>query len=272
MRVRQTYKNSKKPVVSAVVLCLIVVCCLCCELIMTKDPAYPDLEHYDLAPCREFLFGTDALGRDIFSMIWYGGRISLWIGVEATLISFVLAVLIGTVSGSAPVWLDALLMRMTEILVGVPGLLSVILLQAALGQANVCSIAFAIGATGWMSMAKIVRTEVRQIRNREYILAARCMGGSFFYVLRTHLLPNFLPSILFMSVMNIRSAIAAEAALSFMGIGLPIETVSWGSMLSLAEKPLLHNSWWVVLFPGGFLTVTLVCITNIGNYMRRSRK
>lgn len=263
--------HSDRPTISAVILFLIFICCLCAELMMTKDPAYLDLEHSNTAPCREFLFGTDTLGRDIFSMIWYGGRISLRIGIEAALISAVLAVVIGTVSGSAPLWVDALLMRLTEILLSVPGMLSVILLQAAFGQANAGSIAFAIGATSWMSMAKIVRTEVRQIRNQEYIVAAKCMGGRFFYVLWRHLAPNFLPSIMFMAVMNIRSAIAAEAALSFMGIGLPIETVSWGSMLSLAEKALPGSSWWVVLFPGGFLTVTLLCITNIGNDIRKNK-
>lgn len=264
-------RDKGQPVVSAMVLFLIGICCLFCELIMTKDPLYLDLEHYDLAPCREFLFGTDALGRDIFSMIWYGGRISLGIGIEAAFISFVLAVVIGALSGSAPAWADALLMRLTEILFSVPGLLLVILLQAAFGEASAGSIALPIGATSWMSMAKIVRTEVRQIRNQEYIVAAKCMGGRFFYVLWRHLAPNFLPSIMFMAVMNIRSAIAAEAALSFMGIGLPIETVSWGSMLSLAEKALPGSSWWVVLFPGGFLTVTLLCITNIGNDIRKNK-
>lgn len=264
-------KKRKKgqPTVSAVVLLLIGSGCLFCELIMTKDPAYLDLEHYDLAPCREFLFGTDALGRDIFSMIWYGGRISLWIGMEAAFISLVLAVVIGALSGSAPAWADALLMRLTEILFSVPGLLPVILLQAAFGQASAGSIALAIGATSWMHMAKIIRTQVRQLRGCEYILAARCMGGSFFYVLRRHLLPNFIPAVMFMAVMNMRSAIAAEAALSFMGMGLPVETVSWGSMLSLSEKALLSHSWWVVLFPGAFLTVTMLCVTNIGNYLRK---
>lgn len=262
-------RDKGQPVVSAMVLFLIGICCLFCELIMTKDPLYLDLEHYDLAPCREFLFGTDALGRDIFSMIWYGGRISLGIGIEAAFISFVLAVVIGAFSGSAPAWADALLMRLTEILFSVPGLLLVILLQAAFGEASAGSIALAIGATSWMSMAKIVRTQVRQLQGCEYILAARCMGGSFFYVLRRHLLPNFIPVVMFMAVMNIRSAIAAEAALSFMGIGLPVETVSWGSMLSLSEKALFSHSWWVVLFPGAFLTVTMLCVTNIGNYLRK---
>lgn len=262
-------RGSGRPVFSAVILLLILSGCLCCELIMTKDPAYLDLEHANTAPCREFLFGTDTMGRDIFSMIWYGGRISLGIGLTASFLSAAAAVFYGTLSASAPAWIDAMMMRAAEILYSVPGLLFVILLQGVLGPADAVSIAFVIGITGWMSMAKIVRTQVCQIQNQEYILAARCMGGSFFYVLGKHLLPNLVPSILYMAVMNIRSAIAAEAALSFMGMGLPVETVSWGSMLSLSEKALLSSSWWVVVFPGAFLTVTLVCITNLGNYARK---
>ena len=113
-----------KPVVSAVILSLIVLACLFCELIMTKDPTYLDLAHCSTAPCREFLFGTDTMGRDIFSMIWYGGRLSLFIGVGSTVISTLLAILFGAVSGLAPKWLDALLMRLTEILLSVPNLCS----------------------------------------------------------------------------------------------------------------------------------------------------
>ena len=109
-----------KPVVSAVILSLIVLGCLFCELIMTKAPAYLDLAHCSTASCREFLFGTDTMGRDIFSMIWYGGRLSLFIGVGSTVISTLLAILFGAVSGLAPKWLDALLMRLTEILLSVP--------------------------------------------------------------------------------------------------------------------------------------------------------
>ena len=120
-----------KPVASAMILSLIVLGCLFCELIMTKAPAYLDLAHCSTAPCREFLFGTDTMGRDIFSMIWYGGRLSLFIGVGSTVISTLLAILFGAVSGLAPKWLDALLMRLTEILLSVPNLLLVIFLQAS---------------------------------------------------------------------------------------------------------------------------------------------
>ena len=113
-----------------------------------------------------------------------------------------------------------------------------------------------------------MRTEVRQLRASEYVIAAKCMGGSFFHILRRRLAPNFFSSILFMVVMNVRSAIIAESTLSFMGLGLPIEVVTWGSMLSLAEKALMTDAWWILLIPGAFLVVTLLCITNLGDYLR----
>ncbi len=259
-----------KPVLATVFLFLIVTGCLACNLIITKDPTYMDLSNFNQSPNREFLFGTDTMGRDIFSMIWSGGRISLWIGIFSTIISTFLAILFGAVSGNAPQWADTLLMRLTEILLSVPNLLMVLLIQAILGKASVLSISFVIGITSWMSIAKVVRIEVRQLRSSEYVIASKCMGGSFFHILWNHLTPNFISSIMFMVVMNIRSAIIAESTLSFMGIGLPIETISWGSMLSLSEKALLTNSWWIILIPGGFLLATLLCITSFGNYLQRN--
>lgn len=262
------------PWVSLAVLAVIVLGCLACDLLMTHDPTYLDLAHCSEAPNGTFFFGTDALGRDLFSGIWYGGRISLTIGVLATLLSTAVATVYGTVSGLAPQWLDTLLMRLTELFLSVPNLLLIVFLQAILGQANAVSISVTIGLTSWASIAKIVRTEVRQLRHSEYVLAARAMGGGFFHVLVRHLFPNFFSAILFMVVMNLRGAIVAESTLSFLGLGLPLEAVSWGSMLSLSEKALLSGAWWVILLPGAFLIAVLLCVTNLGNYLRRqaSRK
>ena len=195
--------------------------------------------------------------------------LSLLIGFLSAGISPALAALFGTVSGLAPRRLDELLMRLTEIFLSIPSLLLIVLLQAVLGKAGVVSLSVVIGVTGWTGMAKVVRAEVRRLRESEYVLAAKCMGAGFFHVLRRHLAPNFFSSIMFMSVMSIRSAIAAESTLSFMGIGLPVEVVTWGSMLSLSEKALLSGAWWIILIPGFFLVATLCCITNIGDYVRR---
>lgn len=261
--------KQKKPVVSTVILGAIILGCLGCRFIMTKDPAYMDLANYSHAPDGEFLFGTDTMGRDIFSMIWYGGRISLAVGFLSTVISTGIAVVFGAVSGCAPRWVDEILMRLTEIFLSVPSLLIIILLQAVLGKVTIWSLSLVIGVTSWTGIAKIVRTEVMQLKHSEYVLAARNMGGGFFYILVRHLIPNFLSSIMFMVVMNVRGAIVAESTLSFMGIGLPLEEISWGSMLSLADQALLNGAWWIILIPGVFLVVTLMCVTNIGEYLKK---
>lgn len=267
---KKKYNTERIPFFSLLLLGILVSGCLFAELLATKDPAYMDLMHYTLPPDTEFWFGTDTLGRDIFSCIWYGGRISLFIGFFSTAISTTIAVIYGTLSGIAPDWLDTLLMRLTEILLSVPSLLVIIFLQAILGDANVWSVSIVIGITSWYSIAKIVRTEVRQLRHSEYVIAAKCMGGGFFHILRCHYIPNFISSIMFMVVMNIRSAIVAESTLSFMGLGLPLGIISWGSMLSLAENALMTRAWWIILIPGIFLVTLLMCMTNIGNWLRRN--
>lgn len=268
IRMKKWYQG--KPVVSMGILLLIVLGCLFAECLMTKDPTFMDLLNYNKAPDGEFWFGTDTMGRDIFSMIWYGGRISLLIGALSTVISTFIAIVVGSFSGAASQWIDNLVMRFTEIFLSIPSLLLVILLQAIMGKANIVSLSVVIGITSWTSIAKVVRTEVRQIRNSEYVIASRCMGGSFFHILWKHLTPNFVSSIMFMVIMNVRSAIISESTLGFMGIGLPLEVISWGSMLSLAEKALMTSSWWIILVPGVFLVVTLLCLTNIGNYLRKN--
>lgn len=261
--------RQKRPVLSFAVLALLVLGCLAAPLIAPGDPGYLDLLHTSQAPGGEFLFGTDAMGRDLFRCIWHGGRVSLFIGFLSTLISTAIAVVYGAVSGVSSPGVDSAMMRLTEILLSVPELLTVLFLQAIWGVATPVSIAVIIGLTSWYSIAKVVRTEVRQLRGSEYVIASRAMGGRFAHILGQHLAPNFFSSIMFMVVMNVRSAIVAESTLSFLGMGLPIDTVSWGSMLSLSERALMTGSWWVILIPGAFLVALLLSLTEIGNWLRR---
>lgn len=261
--------RQKRPVLSFAVLALLVLGCLAAPLIAPGDPGYLDLLHTSQSPGREFLFGTDAMGRDLFRCIWHGGRVSLFIGFLSTLISTAIAVVYGAVSGVSSPGVDSAMMRLTEILLSVPELLTVLFLQAIWGVATPVSIAVIIGLTSWYSIAKVVRTEVRQLRGSEYVIASRAMGGRFAHILGQHLAPNFFSSIMFMVVMNVRSAIVAESTLSFLGMGLPIDTVSWGSMLSLSERALMTGSWWVILIPGAFLVALLLSLTEIGNWLRR---
>lgn len=260
----------EKPYISIIILGLIITGCIFSSFIMNHDPKYMDLINSNTAPNKVFYFGTDSMGRDIFSMIWYGGRVSLFIGLFSTLISTVIGIVYGCISGTSSEFIDDMMMRFTEIILTIPSILIIIFVQAILGNSNPVSISIVIGITSWMNIAKIVRSEVRQIRNSEYILAAKAMGGNFFYLTKQHLLPNFTASIMFMVVTNVGGAIGTESTLSFLGIGLPLEVISWGSMLSLAEEALLKNEWWIILIPGLFLVTTLVCITNIGNYIRKN--
>ena len=257
------------PYLSMIILTIIVSGCLLSNLVMTHDPKFMDLANSNVSPNNIFYFGTDSMGRDIFSGIWYGGKISLFIGIFSTIISTAIAIIYGSISGMAPEWIDDVMMKAIEIFLSIPSILVIIFVQAIIGSSSPISISIVIGVVSWMNIAKIIRSEVRQIRNSEYILAAKIMGGKFFYIVKQHLIPSFVSSIMFMVVSNIGSAIGTEATLSFLGIGLPIEIISWGSMLSLAQDALLSNYWWIIVIPGVFLVTTLVCIANIGNYMRR---
>ena len=258
------------PLVSVFILAGIIFGCAAAGLMANHDPAHFYLDHLGEAPGMTFYFGTDSLGRDIYSSIWYGGRRSLCIGFIGMAVSSVVGILYGCLSGIAPSQLDMLFMRMAELLSSIPAILLDMVLLACISTPDVVSVAVVIGVTSWMNLARMVRNEVRKIRNSDYVLASRCMGGGFLHILRWHLVPNFLPSVMFMIISSIGSAILMESTLSFLGLGLPVESISWGSMLSLSQRALLTNSWWVILMPGLFIISTLLCITNIGHYLRRT--
>ena len=261
------------PVASVTILSVIIIGCIICDIFIPYDPTRMMLDQISQPPSGAHIFGTDTLGRDLFSVVWHGGRISITVGLLATFISTVIAVIYGTAAGLAGKWADDLLMRFTEILLSIPQILMVIFIQAIWGDATVLSISVVIGITGWMAVAKMVRNEVKQLRNAGFVLAARTMGAGFFYILRKHLIPNFMSAIMFMIVTNIGSAIAMEATLSFMGLGLPTDIISWGSLMSLSQRAMLTGAWWILLIPGIFLVVTLICITDIGEYLRtRNRR
>ena len=238
-------KLKGKPVFSMVLLFLIVLGCVFANVVANHDPSGFYLQNLNTPPGKEFIFGTDSLGRDIYSLIWYGGRVSLVIGLLGAAIITVIGVTYGCISGTAGPKVDSVLMRFTEMCGSIPTLLLILILSAVL-QAS----------------------EVRQIRNSDYVMYARLCGGSFGYVMYHHLIPNFVSAIMFVVISSISSCITMESTLSFLGLGLPADVVSWGSMLSLANKALIMNTWWVIVIPGVFLVITLMCITSMGSFVR----
>ena len=262
-------RNRKFPKIALIVLGLIICASLFADWIAPYPPDQMDPGAVNLPPGREHLLGTDNLGRDLLTMILYGGRYSIAIGLCSALISTAVAVVYGAVSGLAPRWADDFLMRFSELMLSIPSILLILFLQAMWGKATWVSLSVIIGLTSWPNISKIVRSEVRQIGESDYILAARTMEGGFWYILRRHLLPNFVSSVMFMVVTNIGQAMITESTLSFLGLGLPLTTVSWGSLLSMSQEVLLTGCWWLIIIPGVVLVTTLVCVTEIGEYIRK---
>lgn len=261
--------RKKLPVVSMGILLFIIVCCIFANLLTTYAPSQMDSAAIGMPPSKEHILGTDTLGRDLFCLLLYGGRASICIGLFSGLISTVIAVIYGAVSGLAGEKLSDLMMRFAEFVMSIPSILLIIFFQAIWGKATVFSLAVIIACVSWMNISKIVRSEVRQIRQSDYVLAARTMEGGFWYILRQHLLPNFVSSIMFMVVTNIGQAMITESTLSFLGLGLPLTTVSWGSLMSLSQEALLSGCWWLIVIPGFVLVITLVCVTELGESVRR---
>ena len=179
------------------------------------------------------------------------------------------AVVYGAVSGLAGEKISDLMMRFAEFVMSIPSILLIIFFQAIWGKATVFSLSVIIACVSWMNISKIVRSEVRQIRQSDYVLAAGIMEGGFWYIFRRHLLPNFVSSIMFMVVTNIGQAMITESTLSFLGLGLPLTTVSWGSLMSLSQEALLSGYWWIIVIPGFVLVTTLACVTDLGESVRR---
>ena len=272
-------KKKGFPLKSVILLSLVALACLGAGLLSPFDANFMDSSAFSKPPGTPsgaaevmgtvHLLGTDHMGRDLLTLLLYGGRTSLYIGLLSGALSTTIAVVYGTLAGLASERISDLLMRVTDLLMSVPSILIVLFLQAIWGNPTATSIAVVIAVTHWMNMSKVVRSEVRQIRNSDYVLAAKTMEAPFWYILVRHLLPNFISAIMFMVVTNIGQAIITESTLSFLGLGLPLTTVSWGRLMSMSENMLLSGCWWMILIPGLVLVTTLVCITNIGEYIRR---
>lgn len=215
-------------------------------------------------PSAEHWFGTDDLGRDVYARILFGARISLFIGIMAALIDFFIGIIYGGISGYMGGRVDNIMMRIVDILYGVPYLLIVILLMVVMGP-GLLTIIIALSATGWLGMARIVRGQVLQLKNSEYVLAARTMGARPWYIIRRHLLPNTLGIIIVQLTFTVPSAIFAEAFLSFLGLGVQPPLASWGVMANDALPTILSGHWWRLFFPAFFISFTMLAFNTLGD-------
>ncbi|MGA8943352.1 MAG: ABC transporter permease [Thermoactinomyces sp.] len=227
-----------------------------------------DLEYgRNLPPSSEHWFGTDDLGRDVFVRVCEGGKISLTIGLAAALIDLCIGVIYGGIAGYRGGRTDEIMMRIVDILWGLPYLLTVILLMVVFPP-GVSTIILALTVTGWLNMARLVRGQILQLKEQEFVLAAKTLGAGTGRLLFRHLLPNTAGPIIIMLTLTVPSAIFAEAFLSFLGLGVQAPVASWGTMINDALITVLSGEWWRLFFPSLFLCLTMLAFNAFGDGLR----
>ncbi|BDG33180.1 ABC transporter permease [Parageobacillus thermoglucosidasius] len=260
------FRKNKLAVFGLILLILLVIMAIFGPYMTKYDYATNDLMNTNQPPSSEHWFGTDELGRDIFARTWYGARISLFIGLAAALIDLVIGVLWGGIAGYRGGKTDEIMMRIADILYGVPYLLLVIILMVILGQ-GLGTMILAMTITGWVNMARIVRGQVLQLKNQEYVLAARTLGASTSRIMFKHLIPNAMGSILVTMTLTIPNAIFTEAFLSYLGLGVPQPLASWGTMASEGVQALQYYPW-RLFFPATFICLTIFAFNVVGDGLR----
>jgi dipeptide transport system permease protein len=221
----------------------------------------------NLEPSSEHWFGTDDLGRDVFVRVCEGGRISLTIGVMAALIDLLIGVIYGGIAGYRGGRTDEVMMRIVDVLWGLPYLLTVILLMVVMPP-GLGTIIIALTVTGWLNMARLVRGQVLQLKEQEFVLAARTLGAGTKRILFKHLIPNAMGPIIIMLTLTVPSAIFAEAFLSFLGLGVQAPVASWGTMINDSLITVLSGEWWRLFFPALFLCITMLAFNAFGDGLR----
>lgn len=258
--------------VAVAVLALMVLIAVFAPLIAPYDPGAQDLlvrlrpPAWTAAGDSSHLLGTDQLGRDILSRLCYGARISLLVGACAALLAGVVGSVIGLVAGFLGGWFDRILMRLADIQLAFPSILLALAIVGFLGS-GLWYVVLVLGFTGWVSYARVIRSEVLSLRTRDYVTEARAIGVRDLTIMRRHLLPNVLAPLATIGTLHVAAAIVAEASLSYLGLGVPKQTVTWGGMLSDGQL-YLGTSWWVAVFPGLALMITALAVNITGDVLR----
>jgi peptide/nickel transport system permease protein len=252
-----------------ILLALIVLLGLLAPMLAPYDPAaQPDIVALkDLPPSLAHPFGTDPYSRDVLSRVIYGTRLSLTIGLLATLVSLTLGVFYGAIAGYAGGLLDGVMMRVLDAFLAIPRLLLLLGILVAWPQLSVAAFILFLGLTGWFGLSRIVRGQVLALKHAEFVTAAQALGASKKRILVRHLLPNLISPIVVAATLGVAHVIVLEAGLSYLGIGVPQPLASWGNIIQDGADQ-VATLWWMSLFPGLFMVLTVMTLNVVGESLR----
>ena len=262
---RRLIKN-KAAVGGAIVLLILFILAALAPWIAPYPYAYQNLDLGASPPSADHLLGTDILGRDLYSRILYGARISLLVGFVATTVALFIGVTWGLIAGYFGGKIDTVMMRIVDVLYGIPFIIFIILLMVVFGR-NLWLLFIAIGAVEWLTMARIVRGQVLSLKNQEFILAAQAMGVNNFSMFKRHLLPNILGPIAVYATLTIPQVMLLESFLSFLGLGIQPPMSSWGTLIKDGVESMEEYSW-LLIYPGITFTITLFALNFFGDGLR----
>lgn len=259
-------KKDKTLVGGSILVLVFFIISLFAPLIAPYDPCDINIKEVLLPPCKKHIMGTDQLGRDVFSRVIWGSRISLKVGFIAVGISTIIGTLLGAIAGYYRSWIDNLIMRAVDVMLCFPTFFLILAVIAFL-EPSIWNIMIIIGLTGWTGVARLVRAEILSLREQEFVLAAKALGASNKRIVFVHILPNALAPVLVSATLGISGAILTESALSFLGIGVQPPIPSWGNILS-AGKDNIEIAWWLSLFPGIAILLTVLAYNLLGEGLR----
>ena len=257
---------NKAALAGGIIIFILMFLAIFAPWIAPHSYSYQNLELGAQPPSADFILGTDTLGRDLFSRILYGARVSLLVGFVATGVALIIGVSWGIVAGYFGGRVDSVMMRIVDVLYGLPFIIFIILLMVIFGR-NIWLLFGAIGAVEWLTMARIVRGQVLTIKNQEYVLAAQAMGVSNIQMFRKHIFPNILGPIAVYATLTIPQVMLLEAFLSFLGLGIQPPMSSWGTLIRYGVESMEEYSW-LLIYPGLTFTITLFALNFFGDGLR----
>jgi len=247
---------------------IILLACIAAPIITDFDPREIDYGAILQAPSKEHIMGTDKLGRDVFSRVLYGGRTSIYIGVAASLSGALLGLVMGALAGYFGGRIDSLFTRLSEIMLTFPNMILILVLTAIIGR-GVGVLIFIYAITGWMTPYRMIRSSFLSLREETYVEVARSFGFSDARIIFNHILPNTLSPLMVTATTNVATYILNEAGLSFIGVGIPIQIPTWGSIMNAAKSiDVVTSYWWLWLFPGVILSLFVLAVNFLGDGLR----